>query len=229
MTDTSSKIFIEPLDLDIDPGPIGQSADLNDLSETSSSSSGDHSNGSEPSTPATEQESIASSLPPDMEEERLFRPYAIEEPEDPEDPPPVGPLLLPCLPDNFERWQRDLVDDMDDMGNVCTRSGLDILYVGHARGQKRKPGSASNVIHPCSSFPHVKQSRSGDQLLSASQFGLSPKRRRRRSRLQGDTIQPSLYDFRETLEESSGSEMRSSDESAESSPESALTDDMDID
>lgn len=204
--------------------------------DTSARSRGNSSTDSEPPTPGTEHgDTFTPDSSPEMEKERVFRPYAIEEPDD-EPTPDMQPLKLPCLPDNLERWQRDLVDYVDDERDVRPRNTLDGSYSGQTRGQKRKPGNAASAGYPNAfQVPHSKQSsRHCDSLLSVPGPGASPKRRRRRSKLPGDTCRPSqmssMYDFRDPRpEDSSDSEMRSSDESAESSPEYAATDDMELD
>lgn len=217
----------------VDAENITSSLALDDISSPPTSSSEHTSNGSKASTPDTEHEDIPPTAPPNMEEEIVFRPYAIEEPED-EAIADMQPPELACLPDNLERWQRDLVGYIDDMGNIHSSFPLERSHHGSLRGQKRKTGNAASTSGYRAAHSQLKHPRSGDQFLSAQNPGLSPKRRRRRSKLPGDTTQPSqlasLYDFRDPrADESSGSEMRSSDESADSSPENAVTDDMDID
>ncbi|KAJ5153104.1 uncharacterized protein N7482_009582 [Penicillium canariense] len=196
---------------------------------TDNSSSHHSQNGSAPSTPGPEDllDQIS-----DTTEVKVLRPYAIEEPDD-EPVPAVQRRGLPCLPDCFERWQRDMVVGMDDMADkVVTSPGVK-LSPTPKRGQKRKPPGSAGAGH---SHMGSNRSKSGTRLddNAAPVPGISPKRRRRRSKPSGNALKishpVSLNDFRETrANESSSSDLQSSGSSVDTANESALADEMDID
>jgi hypothetical protein len=192
----------------------------------SSSHSG---NDSGPSTPTHEN------LPETMSgtaEVKPLRPYAIEEPDDDPEPPVHWTRALPCLPDYFELWQRELIDRIDDMDDKAVTSPGAKLSPILKRGQKRKPIGAPNAGDShLRSHRFKSKAKPDDPALPVN--GLSPKRRRRRSKILEDSAKHphtvSLHDFRETrVNESSGSDLLSSS-SIDTATESALADEMDID
>lgn len=164
----------------------------------------------------------------------VFQPYAIEEPGD-EPESAVQKRELPCLPDYFERWQRELVDYMDDLGYQSNKTANLKLHQSQRRGQKRKSTNPTSGGSMHSSQSHRSKSKTGIIETPLHVPGLSPKRRRRRSKLPGDTakgISPvTLHDFREERSDGSlSSDLRSTGaSSAESTNESAVADEMDID
>lgn len=182
-----------------------------------------------PSTPTHEN------LPENMAytaEIEPLRPYAIEEPDDDpgDDPEPVMQWRqLPCLPDCFERWQRELIDRIDDMDDKSVKIPSTKLSPSPKRGHKRKLIGIGDV-HMGSHRSKSKAKLDDPGLLIN---GLSPKRRRRRSKIPEDNAKHphtvSLHDFRETrVNESSSSDLLSSS-SIDTANESALVDEMDID
>jgi hypothetical protein len=186
-------------------------------------------NDSGPSTPTHEN------LPENMSytaEIRPLRPYAIEEPDDEPayDPEPVMQWRqLPCLPDCFERWQRELIDRIDDMDDKFVTSPSAKPSPSPKRGQKRKLIGAGDF--PMGSHRSKSKAKLDDPALPIN--GLSPKRRRRRSKIPEDNAKHphtvSLHDFRDTrVNESSSSDFLSSS-SIDTANESALVDEMDID
>jgi hypothetical protein len=197
---------------------------------------GSHSlNGSGPSTPIHLHEDVPSTFA-DLEDAKstIFRPYDIEEPDDEPEPIAQRPEL-PCLPDSFERWQRDLTEWMDGMNHFSDKKSTVKIPPGQRRGQKRKSPSISGTGHVQSSPSHRSKSKAMLDDQRAPVPGLSPKRRRRRSKPPEDaskaTRTTSLYDFRETGSTgSSSSDLQSSDASStDTLNEFALTDEMDID
>lgn len=190
-------------------------------------------NDSGPSTPTHEDPPENMSYTTEIQP---LRPYAIEEPDDEPDDHPE-PLLqprrtLPCLPDCFERWQRELIDRIDDMDNKSVTSTSAKLSPSPKRGQKRKligaVGAGDFHIGPHRSKSKAKLDDPALRINS-----LSPKRRRRRSKILDDNAKHphtvSLHDFRETqVKESSSSDFLSSS-SIDTANESALVDEMDID
>lgn len=162
-----------------------------------------------------------------------YRPYAVEEPDDEPDSS-MPERKLPCLPDYFERWQRELVDSMDDLDRCDRNPGVKVSPL-QKRGQKRKPASfvSSGNPHSFQSYQSKSSTRSDEASLSGP--GLSPKRRRRRSKTLGDAPKSgrtvSLHDFREArFNGSSSSDLPSTNaSSADTINESAFVDEMDID
>lgn len=162
-----------------------------------------------------------------------YRPYAVEEPDD--EPDSSKPKReLPCLPDCFECWQRELVDSMDNLDRCNRKPGVKVSPL-QKRGQKRKPASfvSSGDPHSFQSYQSKPSTWSDEASLSVP--GLSPKRRRRRSKILGDAAKSgrtvSLHDFREARSNgSSSSDLPSTDaSSADTINESAFADEMDID
>jgi hypothetical protein len=171
----------------------------------------------------------------DIPEVKVLRPYAIEEPDDDPEPPMQRRLALPGLPDYFEIWQRELIDRIDDMdhtdGKTVTKPSAKLSLVPK-RGQKRKP---IGVAAAGDSYSAIHRSKSRAKLddPALSLCGLSPKRRRRRSKVQEESpknLHPtSLHDFRDTgVNQSSSSDLQSSS-SPDTADDSALVDEMDID
>lgn len=189
-------------------------------------------NDSGPSTPTHENPPENMS---DISEVKVLRPYAIEEPDDDPEPPVQRRLALPCLPDYFEIWQRELIDRIDDMdhadGKAVTKSSAKLSPVPK-RGQKRKPIGVASAGDSYTAIPGSKcRAKLDDSALSLC--GLSPKRRRRRSKAQEerpkDPHSTSLHDFRDPrVNQSSSSDWQSSS-SADTADDSALVDEMDID
>ncbi|KAF3390469.1 hypothetical protein F1880_009064 [Penicillium rolfsii] len=164
-----------------------------------------------------------------------LRPYAIEEPDeeldyDPE--PFVQPRhALPCLPDCFERWQRELIDRIDDMEDKSVSGSSSKLSPSQKRGQKRTLIGAIGAggFHVGS---HRSKSKAKLDDLASSVNGLSPKRRRRRSKIPEDNAKlphVSLHDFRENRDNQSSSSDLPSSSSINTANESALVDEMNID
>ena len=198
----------------------------NDVTDSHTDGSGWSLNDSGPSTPTHDHMASQSTRIGGLD---VFHPYAIEEPDDEQDSPSDKPEP-PRLPDYFETWQRDLADHMDDLGCESDLSSGANTSNGCTRGQKRKPGSQGGALHHHSSKSKIKSTET-----QVSGPGISPKRRRRRSRNPGDAAKKghpvSFHDFREAQRSgSSSSELRSTDESSpEAMNESAITDEMEID
>ncbi|KAJ5377609.1 uncharacterized protein N7496_005018 [Penicillium cataractarum] len=170
-----------------------------------------------------------------MSKIKALQPYAIEEPDDDPEPPVQRRLELPCLPDYFEVWQRELIDRIDDMDDAddkaVTKSSAKLSPIPK-RGQKRKPlGAASAADYHTGSYRSKSRAKLDDPALPIC--GMSPKRRRRRSKVPEESPKSphpiSLHDFRDTrVNQSSSSDLLSSS-STDSVDDSALVDEMDID
>lgn len=188
-------------------------------------------NDSGPSTPIHDDEGDEDI---DTTSPLILRPYAIEEPSDESISAHPRPEL-PSLPDYFERWQRELKDSVNDLGSEPNRSTCNArLSSTPRRGQKRKVAQPAGAIHhpPTSSTPSKNKDRLNEPGITVP--GLSPKRRRRRSRIAADagksTRTASLDEFRETqASDSSSSDQPMTDISVDTTPETNLTDEMDID
>lgn len=188
-------------------------------------------NDSGPSTPIHEH---PPSRATEGDHDKAVQPYDIEEPDD--EPEPAVPRLdLPRLPDNFERWQRELVDYMDGLGSQSNKTSISKLHASQKRGQKRKSTVPTSSGNQQSSQSHRSKSRTRINESALHVPGLSSKRRRRCSKLPGETARNarpvSLDDFREALcDGSSSSENPSTGaSSADTIDESAVADEMDID
>lgn len=197
---------------------------------TDSSSHSVHDSG--PSTPT--HENLPENMS-DIPEVKALQPYAIEEPDDDPEPPMQRRLELPCLPDYFEIWQRELIDridDMDDTDDKAVNKSSAKLPQMPKRGQKRKPIGAAGAGDSYTGF-HRSKSRVRLDDPALPLCGLSPKRRRRRSKLPEESPKNphpiSLHEFRDTeVNQSSSSDLPSSS-SADTVDDSDLVDEMDID
>lgn len=183
-------------------------------------------NDSGPSTPVyeNEMEHNTSSTSP-----LILRPYAVEEPGD--EPDPVDPISeQPSLPDYFERWQRELEDSVNNLEPDHRRSASGVKSASSPRrGQKRKVPQSPGVVH-CPSLVST-QSRNKHRLNDPPTAVPGLKRRRRRSRIFGDagkhaSTTTSLDEFRETQANDSSS---SDQPTTDTTNDSAVTDEMDID
>lgn len=161
----------------------------------------------------------------------VIRPYAIEEPDD--DPNPAAQKERPCLPDSLECWQRDLVDYLDCDSDIYRVAKP---HAKQARGQKRKPANTAGIGHYYPLQSHSPGPKTRSDAAQSMTPGLSPKRRRRRSKLpRGDAKAVrsgfSMHDFREcTSTGSSSPDLRSGDvSSVDTMNDSSIVDEMDID
>lgn len=209
-----------------------QPGDIHDTSDAPTEGSGYSLNGSGPPTPMTDD---PPKMAPEESDIKIYLPYDIEEPDDDIDTT-ARRLDLPYLPDTFERWQRDLVDCVDSVDDSTpTHAPTNRHFVNPRRGQKRKSAiaPAGSGYH---SGPPLHRSKSnikpGEEAVPAP--SLSPKRRRRRSKLTDDSTKVtqvvSLHDFRDTeINESSSSDLWSTDASADTTHDFAVTDEMNLD
>lgn len=215
---------------DMNPDLYQFSTPAYDVADDPADGSGHSLNDSGPSTPIYDDEGDEDI---DTTSPLILRPYAIEEPSDESisaDPRPE----LPSLPDYFERWQRELKDSVNDLGSEPNSSTYSArLSSTQRRGQKRKVAQPAGANHhpPTSSIPSRNEHRLNEPGIAVP--GLSPKRRRRRSRIAGDagkfTRTASLDEFRETqASDSSSSDQPMTDNSVDTT-ETTLTDEMDID
>lgn len=195
-------------------------------------SSGHSLNDSGPSTPVHE---VPLSQPLNENKNNVFQPYAIEEPDD-EPEPTIQRRELPCLPDYFECWQRELVDSMHDLGSRANKAVTAAvkLHQNQRRGLKRKSANSNGAGNLHNSQSQRSKSKTGLEEPPLHVPGLGSKRRRRRSKLEGDVAgndRPvSLNDFRESRSDgSSSSDIHSTGASStDTVDESANVDEMDI-
>ncbi|KAJ5115892.1 hypothetical protein N7456_000240 [Penicillium angulare] len=170
-------------------------------------------------------------MAPEQSSMKTYQPYDIEEPD--EDVDATVRRLDLRLPDSFERWQRDLADHVDD--GTSAHAPLAKQVSSPRRGQKRKSTSAPAGAGHCSTSPSSYRAKPGsldDDALPVP--GLNSKRRRRRTKLVDDSAKMapvvSLHDFRDPeMNESSSSDVWSTDESADTMHDYTATDDMDLD
>lgn len=213
-----------------DPHSCSPCSPTNNKADVATDSSSHSVNDSGPSTPTIEN------LPETMSGTagvKVLRPYEIEEPDDDPAPPVQRRLGLPCLPDYFEIWQRELADRIDDLDNQVETSPRTKLSSIPKGGRKRKPIGAAGAgdYSPTGSHRSKSKAKLDDPALPGCD--LNPKRRRRRSKLTEEMDKGphtvSLHDFREAgANESSSSDLQSSS-SVDTTDDTALADEMDID
>lgn len=216
---------------DVHPELCQFATPIYDSDQITTDGSGYSLNDSGPSTPI---HGAGTGQPIDPPSPLILQPYAVEEPDDEPGPVDSGPEL-PSLPDYFERWQRELKDSVHNLESEPEHeqnrtTGAPRLFCTSRRGEKRKVAQPVGAAH-CPTLSSKAKRRLNEHPISVP--GLSPKRKRRRSKLAGDAEKPnttSLFDFRETqANDSSSSEQPTTDASVDTMNENYAADEMDID
>ncbi|KAJ5918077.1 hypothetical protein N7454_010452 [Penicillium verhagenii] len=221
---------LEASNISFEPNNSAQSSPFvttDDASDSPTDYSGHSLNESGPSTPMTAD---CLDTAPEIPNINVYYPYDIEEPDDELD---TAAQKL-GLPDSFERWQRDLIEYMNDLGNSPPKRNIPRPLMGPMRGQKRKSGGMSGAGYHSSLHTQHSIPKAGPGEGPISVPGLCPKRRRRRSNPSGGFMKPlHSVNLDETHENggdgSSSSDQWSTDSSSDTTHESSLADEMDID